>query len=118
MEQAAFAELEHDSRKRRTRRELFPERMDALVPRDRLARRIEPFHPKGGKRKLLDRDGPKAAERRKGSARAKAEHPFPRVKRRFGGAKVRCRGLTRNTQRIALPLGFSNLPIAGRHAPA
>ncbi len=71
-----------------------------------------------GKRKLLDRDGPEAAERRKGSVRAKVEHPFPYVKRHFGYAKVRCRGLARNTQRIALPLGFSNLLIAGRHAPA
>ena len=28
MEQATFAELEHDSKKRRTRRELFLEKMD------------------------------------------------------------------------------------------
>ncbi len=47
MEQATFAELEHDAKKRRTRRELFLERMGGLVPWDRLARRIEPFHPKG-----------------------------------------------------------------------
>ncbi len=49
MEQATFAELEHDAKKRRTRRELFLERMEGLVPWDRLARRIEPFHPKGGR---------------------------------------------------------------------
>ncbi len=43
--------------------------------------------------------------------RAKVEHPFLYVKRRFDG-KVRYRGLAKNTQRIALLLGFSNLLIA------
>ena len=32
MEQSTFAELEHDSKKRRTRREAFLEKMDALSP--------------------------------------------------------------------------------------
>ena len=36
MEQATFAELEHDSKKRRTRRELFLEKMEGLVPWERL----------------------------------------------------------------------------------
>ena len=48
--------------------------------------------------------------------RAKVEHPFLYVKRRFGYGKVRYRGLAKNTQRIALLLGFSNLLIAGRYA--
>ena len=52
-----------------------------------------------------------AAEKRKASVRAKVEHPF----RRFGYGKVRW-GLAKNTQRIALLLGFSNLLIAGRYA--
>ena len=70
-----------------------------------------------GKRKQLDKDGPdEAAEKRKASVRAKAEHPFLHVKRHFGYAKVRCRGLKKNAQRIALPLGFANLLIAGRYA--
>ena len=47
--------------------------------------------------------------------RAKVEHPFLYVKRRFGYGKVRYRGLAKNTQRIALLLGFSNLLIAGRY---
>ena len=33
----------------------------------------------------------------------------------FGYAKVRYRGLAKNTQRIALLLGFTNLLVAGRH---
>ena len=49
MEQATFAELEHDSKKRRTRREVFLEKMDRLVPWERLEKRIEPFHPKPGR---------------------------------------------------------------------
>ena len=32
IEQVTFAELEHDSKKRRTRREIFFEKMDRLIP--------------------------------------------------------------------------------------
>ena len=49
MEQATFAELEHDSKKRRTRRELFLEKMDGLVPWEALEALIEPFYPKPGR---------------------------------------------------------------------
>lgn len=74
---------------------------------------------KRGKRKLLDKDGPEeTAERDKGSVRAKVEHPFLYVKRHFGYSKVRYRGLAKNTQRIAVLLGFTNLLIAGRYAVA
>ena len=37
------------------------------------------------------------------------EHPFLRVKRGFGYAKVRYRGLAKNTERLALLLGLGNL---------
>ena len=73
---------------------------------------------KPGKRRALDKSGPEeAAEKAKASVRAKVEHPFLYVKRHFGYAKVRYRGLAKNTQRIALLLGFANLLIAGRYAP-
>ena len=49
MGQATFSELEHDSKKRRTRREVFLEKMDRLVPWERLEKRIEPFDPKPGR---------------------------------------------------------------------
>ena len=49
MEQATFAELEHDTKKRRTRREVFLAKMDALIPRERLEKRVEPFYPKAGR---------------------------------------------------------------------
>ena len=72
---------------------------------------------KPGRRRLLAEGGAAAAaERRKASVRAKVEHPFLYVKRHFGYAKVRYRGLAKNRQRIALLLGFSNLLIAGRYA--
>ena len=58
------------------------------------------------------------ARREKASIRARAEHPFFHVKRMFGYGKVRCRGLCKNTQRIALPLGFANPPIAERSLAA
>ena len=74
---------------------------------------------KPGRRRKLDKDGPEeAAEKRKGSVRAKVEHPFLYVKRHFGYGKVRYRGLAKNTQRIAMLLGFANLLIAGRYAAA
>lgn len=44
--------------------------------------------------------------------RAKVEHPFLDVKRRFDYVKVRYRGLAKNTQRLALLLGLSNLKAA------
>ncbi len=49
MGQATFLELEHDLKKRRTRREKFLAKMDRLIPWERLERRIEPFYPKAGR---------------------------------------------------------------------
>ena len=48
-------------------------------------------------------------EKRKASVRAKVEHPFLYVKRHFGYAKVRYRGLYKNTQRLAVLFGLTNL---------
>ncbi len=36
MEQPTFADLEYNSKKRKTRREIFLERMDSLVPWEQL----------------------------------------------------------------------------------
>lgn len=54
-------------------------------------------------------------EKLKASVRAKVEHPFRYVKQVFGYGKVRYRGLLKNTQRICLLLGFTNLLIGQRH---
>ena len=73
---------------------------------------------KPGKRRQLDRSGPaEAAEKVKASVRAKAEHPFLYLKRHFGYAKVRYRGLAKNTQRIALLLGFAQSADRGPLRP-
>ena len=45
-EQPTFAELDYQHKRRRTRRELFLERMDSLVPWQRLEERIRPHYPK------------------------------------------------------------------------
>ena len=70
----------------------------------------------GRRRPLAGSGAEEAAERRKASVRATVEHPFLYVKRHFGYAKVRYRGVAKNGQRIALLLGFSTLLIAGRYA--
>ena len=65
---------------------------------------------KPGQRRKLEPDSPAAlGEKAKASMRAKVEHPFLNVKRIFGYAKVRYRGLAKNTERMALLLGLSNL---------
>ena len=54
----------------------------------------------------------KAAAVRAGVVRAGVEHPFLRMKRLFGYAKVRYRGLAKKTERLVLLFGFGNLLTA------
>ena len=49
MDQPTFAELEYESKKRKTRREIFLERMNGLIPWERVEERIRPFYPKAGR---------------------------------------------------------------------
>ena len=49
MDQPTFADLEYDGKKRKTRREIFLERMDSLIPWDQIEERIRPFYPKAGR---------------------------------------------------------------------
>ena len=49
MDQPTFAELEYQGKKRKTRWELFLERMDGLIPWQRLEEGIKPMYPKAGK---------------------------------------------------------------------
>ena len=65
---------------------------------------------KPGKRRQLAVGSEEAlVEKRRASVRAKVEHPLLYVKRHFGYAKVRYRGLGKNTQRLAeescIPVG-------------
>jgi transposase, IS5 family len=49
------------------------------------------------------------AEKAKAQVRAKVEHVFLKIKQQFGYAKVRYRGLAKNTYRLYLLGGFANL---------
>ena len=69
-----------------------------------------------GKRAQLKTTDPLcAAEKAKASVRAKVEHCFYRIKRQFGYDKVRYRGLEKNTNRLYLLAGFTNLLRAERY---
>jgi len=48
MDQIGFAELEYNQKRRKTRREKFLEKMEKLIPWDKLENQIEPFYPKVG----------------------------------------------------------------------
>ena len=48
MDQPTFSDLEYLGKKRKTRRELFLERMDGLIPWQNLEDRIRTFYPKAG----------------------------------------------------------------------
>ena len=69
----------------------------------------------GKRRQLVAGSEEALVEKRKGSVRVKVEHPFLYVKRHFGYAKVRYRGLGKNTQRLAVLLGLTNLIRAERY---
>jgi transposase, IS5 family len=54
----------------------------------------------------------KKQEHGKASVRAKVEHPFRVIKRQFGLAKVRFRGLAKNTSHVVTLFALSNLWMA------
>ena len=72
----------------------------------------------GQRRKLEPGSAAALEEKVKASIRAKVEHPFLDVKGLFDYAKVRYRGLAKNTERVALLLGLSNLKRAQRFLAA
>ncbi len=49
MDQATFSELEYANKKRKTRREKFLERMDSLIPWQKLEKKIRRHYPKRGR---------------------------------------------------------------------
>ena len=48
--QISFTQAEYEKKKKRTRRELFLEKMEQVVPWSRLMQVIEPYYPQSGKR--------------------------------------------------------------------
>ena len=72
-----------------------------------------------GKRRLLDRSDPvqqlqEQVQRLNAGIRAKVEHPFRIIKQQFGYAKVRYRGLAKNTARLTMLFALGNLWMARR----
>jgi transposase, IS5 family len=72
-----------------------------------------------GKRRVLDKNHPMGRvldeiERLKASVRARVEHPFRVIKQQFGYAKVRYRGLAKNTSRLTMLFAMSNLWMSRR----
>ena len=55
------------------------------------------------------KDGLQAIETAKARIRARVEHPFRVIKRQFGYAKVRFRGLAKNTAQVLMLFALSNL---------
>ena len=63
-----------------------------------------------GKLKALSkRSDERETEKIKAQVRAKVEHPFLTIKRKFGYNKVRYKGLAKNRDRLCLLAGFYNL---------
>jgi transposase, IS5 family len=72
-----------------------------------------------GKRRVLDKSQPMGRildeiERLKARVRARVEHPFRVIKQQFGYAKVRYRGLAKNTSRLTMLFAMSNLWMSRR----
>lgn len=76
-----------------------------------------------GKRKALNANRElhkllEKAERLKASVRAKLDHPLRVIKLQFGYAKLRYRGLQKNTARLTLLFALGNLWMARKRIMA
>jgi IS5 family transposase len=88
-----------------------------------IAPRAKDFTNKRAYRNRPLSDADKQTNRRKSSVRAKVEHPFLTLKRIWGFAKVRYRGLAKNANRALAMLAMINLnkwgrPLAAEMRPA
>ena len=88
-----------------------------------LAPNARDFTNKRARRNRPLTDAEKQTNRRKSSVRAKVEHPFLTLKRIWGFAKTRYRGLAKNANRAFAMLAMVNLvkwgrPLAGEMRPA
>ena len=64
--------------------------------------------------KKRDQRDARVLERFKAGVRAKVEHPFRVIKRQFGFAKVRYRGIAKNAAQVLTPFALSNLWMSRR----
>jgi hypothetical protein len=133
MSQISFADAEYAGKRKKTRREVFLEEMELVVPWKVLLKIIEPHYTVAGRgcsrvgrdhlqwhiaarpsdiAKLPEGRAKKKVqktEHRKASVHAKVEHPFRVVRRQFGLVRVRFRGLAKNTGHVVTLFALSNL---------
>ncbi len=88
-----------------------------------LAPRAQDFTNKRAYKNQPLSEADKATNRRKSSVRSKVEHPFLTLKRLWGFAKVRYRGLAKNANRAFALLAMINIskwgrPLTGKVCPA
>ena len=88
-----------------------------------IAPRAKDFTNKRAYRSRPLTEADKETNRRKSSVRSKVEHPFLTLKRIWGFAKVRYRGLAKNANRVFAMLALINLskwgrPLTGQLRPA
>ncbi len=88
-----------------------------------LAPRAQDFTNKRAYKNQPLSEADKATNRRKSSVRSKVEHPFLTLKRLWGFAKVRYRGLAKNANRAFALLAMINIsnwgrPLTGKLCPA
>ena len=86
---------------KKTRRELFLEEMEQVVPWAELCALIGPVYPKVGQGR------PPEAK-----VRSKAEHVFAVMKLKLGYVKVRYRGIAKNANRLFTTFVLANLFLA------
>jgi IS5 family transposase len=89
----------------------------------KIAPKAKDFTNKRGYKNRPLTDADKEANRRKSSVRSKVEHPFLTLKRLWGFAKVRYRGLAKNANRAFAMLAMLNVskwgrPLTGEVCPA
>lgn len=103
---------------------------DSAYPGEKQRQRLKELAPKAkdftNRRAYKNRpltDADKQANRRNSAVRSKVEHPFLTIKRIWGFAKVRYRGLAKNANRAFAMLAMLNLvkwgrPLTGQVRPA
>jgi hypothetical protein len=134
-EQRTFAGIAWSQKGKVTRREQFLAEMDAVIPWSQLLALIEPYYPKAGRGRqplrlekmlriyfLEQWFAPhqpltarwRAINRARSRTRARGEHRFHVVKRLWGFAKVRYRGLAKNLARAFSLFTLANLYLVRR----
>ena len=97
--------------------------LDEVPELDFIAPKAKDFTNRRAYRNCPLTEADKATNRRKSSVRSKVEHPFLTIKRLWGFAKVRYRGLAKNANRAFAMLAMLNInkwgrPLMGEVRPA